>query len=167
MPGRLIIPARIPNGEVPQLQSMQYANGQAFIQGAALSLTAGQVVEAANPVVTPVLVGFAAEAVATKLGWAAANNPTVITGRVQEVTVVKADRSTIFTSRLVNNTAVGVAVAQADVGAAYNLKFYTVNTLNEWVVDKTVTTAATKVVDIDTDLNIVFFKCLEAILGNP
>lgn len=167
MPGRLIIAAKVPNGEVPQMQSIQYANGQVFIQGAALSLTAGQVVEAANPVVTAVLVGFSAEPAASKLGFAAANNPTVFTGRVQEVTTYKADRSTIFSSRLVNNTAVGVAVAQTDVGAAYNLKFYTVNTLNEWVVDKTVTTAAVRVIDIDTDLNIVFFKCLEAILGNP
>ena len=166
MPGRLIIPARIPNGEVPQLQSMQYANGQTFIQGAALSYSAGQVIEATSPVGAGTLVGFACEAVATKLGWNAANNPTVITGRVQEVTVAKADRSTIFSSRLVNNTSAPVSVAQADVGTSYALKVYSVNSLNEWVVDKT-GTVGVKVEDIDTDLNIVFFRALEATLAQP
>ena len=166
MPGRLIIPARIPNGEVPQLQSMQYANGQTFIQGAALSYSAGQVIEATSPMGAALLVGFATEAVATKLGWQAANSPTVITGRVQEVNVAKADRSTIFTSRLVNNTAAGVSVAQADIGSSYALKSYTVNSLNEWVVDKT-GTARVEVIDIDTDLNIVFFRALEATLSQP
>ena len=166
MPGRLIVPARIPNGEVPQLQSLQYANGQTFIQGAALSYSSGQVVEGTSPMGAGLLVGFATEAVATKLGWNAANSPTVITGRVQEVTVAKADRSTIFSSRLVNNTSAGIAPVQADIGTSYALKLYTVNSLNEWVVDKT-GTVGVKVEDIDTDVNIVFFRALEATLAQP
>lgn len=162
--GRLIKAARFTPGAVPETQSHQYANAQTFIVGAALALTAGQVVAATSPITGATLFGFAEESVATKPGWDAANSPTVITGRVQEVSIARANAQTTFSGQLVNNSAVAIAPTQADVGVNYGLKDYTVNGKQEWYVDKNQTAgnACVTIVDIDTDQNIVFFKVMPA-----
>lgn len=155
-----IFPAKFTPGNTPEVESIQYANAQTFILGAALQLTAGQVVEATSPITTAVLYGFSLEGVATKPGWNAANSPTVITGRVQEVSIARANAQTTFGSSLVNNSAVAIAPVQADIGVSYGLKAYA----GVWVMDKSQTAgnSCATVVDIDTDQNLVFWKPLAA-----
>lgn len=162
--GRTIKVARFPNTGVPETQSTQYANGQTFTIGAALALTAGQLTEAVSPIVGATLYGFAQEAVATKPGYDAANSPTVVTNRVQEVSFARANALVTYSGLLVNGSAVPVTPTQADIGASYGLKSYAVNGKNEWYVDKSQTAgnACVVVVDIDTDLNCVLFKPMAA-----
>jgi hypothetical protein len=90
-----------------------------------------------------------------------------VTGRKQEISYVVADDEQIFSAQLVNNSSTAIAPVQADIGVAYGLKSYSVGGKNEWYVDKnqTTTNACVTIVDIDTDQNIVFFKCLSARLA--
>jgi len=164
--GRLIVPARLSN-DAPTVISGKYATGQTFIKGAALAFTAGELVEATSPITGATLVGIALEACASRPGYDAANSPTVVTGRKQEISYVRADDEQIFSGQLVNNSTTVVAPTQADIGVSYGLKPQTVNSKNEWYVDKsqTTTNACVTIVDIDTDLNIVFFKFLSARLA--
>jgi len=165
--GRLITVARLPNGDAPNTRSFEFVTSQAFIKGAALAFSSGQVTEAgSNPAS---IVGFAAEAAQTKPGWQAANNPTVFTGRVQECDVFVADRSQVFSGQFVNNSSTAVAPAVADIGVSYGIKSYTVGGVGEWYVDKNLTAgnARVSIVDIDLDIGIVLFKVLEANLALP
>jgi hypothetical protein len=164
--GRLINVGRLPGGTTaPEIRSIAYPNGQTFWQGAALIFTAGQVTEGAANLTTGI-VGFAAEAVATKLGFGMANTPTVVTGRNQEVSVFIANRVTVFSSALVNNSSTEIAPVATDIGTSYSLKSYAISGNNEWKVDKT-GAVSVKIVDIDTDRNIVFFKVIESALAVP
>ncbi len=166
--GRLIVPARLSN-DAPTTLSGRYATGQTFTKGAALARTAGELVEATSPITGATLAGFAHEAVASRPGYDPANSAVVlqVTGRKQEISYVVADDEQIFSAQLVNNSAVAIAPAVADIGVAYGLKSYSVGGKNEWYVDKnqTTTNACVVIVDIDTDQNIVFFKCLAARLA--
>lgn len=162
--GRTIKVARFPAGHVPETQSHQYAVGQTFTTGAALALTAGELVEATSPITGATLWGFAQEPVASKPGWGIANSPTVVTGQVREVSAVRANGLHVYSGQLVNGTSVAIAPTQADVGVNYGLKSYAVNGKNEWYVDKSQTAgnACVTVVDIDVDTQTVYFTVLAA-----
>lgn len=160
---RTMQPARFAGTNVPNTQSMKYATGQTFLQGAILIFSSGEVVEGgANPTG---IVGIAGEKAGSKPGYDAANSPATFTGRVQEASVWRANRMTIFSSHLVNNSATAVTAAQADVGASYGVAKHS----GTWYVDKNLTAgdARTALEDFDADLNIVFFKFLEANLATP
>jgi hypothetical protein len=162
--GRTIKVARFPAGQVPQTQSHKYANGQTFTIGAALALTAGELVEATSPIVGATLWGFAQEPVASKPGWGIANSPVVVTGQVQEVSAVRANGLHVYSGQLVNGSSAVVTPTQADVGVNYGLKSYAVNGKNEWYVDKSQTAgnACVTVVDYDADTNTVYFTVMAA-----
>jgi hypothetical protein len=164
--GRLIVPARLSN-DAPTVISGRYATGQTFIKGAILARTAGELVEATSPITGATIAGVALEACASRPGYDAANSPTVVTGRKQEISYVVADDEQIFSAQLVNNSTVVVAPTTADIGVAYGIKPQVVSSKNEWYVDKSQTAANSccTIVDIDTDLNIVFFKFLSARLA--
>lgn len=163
-----MIPARIPSGEVPDIRSIQYVNGQVFIKGAVLIYSSGQVTEGgANPTG---IVGVATEGAGTKPGFQAANSPATFTGRVQECSVAIANRTTVFTGQFVNNSSTATAAAQADVGVNYGIKLYSVGGNNEWYVDKNLTAGNARVAIIDIDdqfTTVVWFKFLEANLATP
>jgi hypothetical protein len=164
MAARSIIPAR--NFQTaPDVQSHAYATGQTFVAGAALALSSGEVIEATSPITGATLFGFAAEKVASKPGWDAANSPTVITNRVQEVSVYRATSSMVFSGALVNNSATVIAPAAADIGVNYGLKAYS----GVWCVDKNLTAgdATVTIVDIDIANKIVYFKVMPARLIAP
>lgn len=165
--GRTINVGRLPGGvTAPEIRSIQYVNAQTFWIGAALIFSSGQVTEGAANLTTGI-VGFSAEPAGTKLGFLAANNPVVVTGRNQEVSVFIANRSTVFSAGLVNGTSTEIAPAQTDIGTSYSLKAYAnAAGQNEWKVDKT-GAVSVKVVDIDTDRNIVFVKVIDTALAVP
>lgn len=160
MPLQGCFPAKFAPGNVPEVISNKYATGQTFVKGAALALTSGEVVAATSPITGATLFGFALEAVATKPGYDAANSPTVVTGRVQEVSIARANAQTTFGSSVVNNSSTAIAPTQALIGVSYGLKDYS----GIWVVDinQTTTNACVTIVDIDVDMGLVFWKPLPA-----
>lgn len=157
---RVINVGRFPAGATaPDVRSIAWANGQTFLQGSPLVATAGVVSEcAANPVV---IYGFAAEPASSRAGYGAANSPTVITGRNQEVTTFLANSTQLFTAALVNGSAVLVAPTAADIGTSIGLSKRTINGVAVWVADKAAT-AAIQIGDIDLDGSFVYFKVLAA-----
>jgi len=160
--GRTIKVARTPGTTIPMITSGKYATGQTFIAGAVLALTSGELVEATSPITGATIVGIALEGVATRPGYDVANaaQTTVYTGRAQEISYVRADPTIIFSGRLVNGSATPIAPAQANIGVNYGLKAYS----SEWCVDtaQVTTDACVTIVDIDTDVGVVFFKIMPA-----
>jgi len=164
MAARAITAARGFTG-APLVQSVKYTTGQTFVGGAALILSSGEVIEDTSPITGATVFGFAAEKVASKPGYDAANSPTVVTNRVQEVAVYRANAQTVFSGALVNNSATVIAPAQTDIGVNYGLKAYS----GIWCVDKNLTAgnATVTIVDIDIDNKIVYFRVMAARLQAP
>ena len=163
---RIFQPARFPSGEIPQVQSMFYTTGQTFKKGAVLIYNAGGsgAVEEGGADPTPI-VGVALEPAGSKPGFDAANSPTVFTGRVQEVSVAKADAVTIWSGRGVNGATDPVIPLLTHINESYGLLK---TAAGEWVIDfaETVNTRL-MIIDIDVDNNIFFFKWLAAQLAQP
>ena len=156
-----ITPARMSPGQVPATQSIQYATGQTFKKGAVLALTSGQVVAATAPVTGATIYAVALEPVASKPGYDAANSPTVITGLVQEVSSVRADSVTVFSSEVVNGSDTRITPTQALIGVDYGFR---IDANGIWVLDTSLTTtnASARVVDFDADKGLVFWTFLAA-----
>jgi len=146
---------------------MVYDSAQTFLRGAVLIMdTDGEVIEAsADPVAA--IVGIALENYDSKPGYDAANSPSAYTGRVREVSVAKANRSTIFSGRLVTTAGADVAPDQANIGVDYAV----VKVSNDWCVDESdESNVSVRVIDIDiadSDNRIVFFRFLDSVLAEP
>lgn len=168
--GRIFVPARTPTSSAPEGQSMQYTTGQAFLKGALLVYdtagNAGNVIEGTSP--NPAaIVGIALEAPASKPGFALNFDAAVVarTGTVQQVSVAKANRITIFSGRMVNGGTDPVTPAVTDIGVAYEVLK---TGAGEWVVNQAaVVNTKVEIVDIDVANKIVFFRFLEARLAQP
>ena len=163
--GRIVIPARTPGSSgAPDTVSMFYTTGQTFLKGAVLipDAATGRVIEGASAAVT--IVGVALEAAGSKPGRELNfdSQVAVRTGVVQEVSVAKGNRLTVFSSRMINGGTDPVTPVQADIDKKYGL----IRTAaGEWAVNQAdVTTVAVIVIDADFDNKIVFWKFLEAVL---
>lgn len=155
--GRRFQPAIFP-GTAPFVLSGKYKTAETFVDGAPLVIDAnGELTECgADPAIID---GVALEGVATKPGWDAANSPTVVTGRVQEVSFAKADRLTVWSGRAINGGTDPVTPAQTNIDEEYGI----VKTGTDWVIDiAEVAATRIRIVDIDIDQKIFFFKFLEA-----
>lgn len=159
-------PARFGGATAAEHQSMVYTTAQTFKKGAVLVFdgTTGRVIEGgADP--TPI-VGIATEHADSKPGFGVGHSSQVVatTGRVEEVTVARANRSTIFSGRMVNGATDPVTPVQADINKVYGI----LKAVDDWVVDQEeVTATRVEVVDIDVDSKIVLFKFMEAHLATP
>lgn len=155
---------------VPQVQSVRYATGQTFKAGAILVEDAnGEAVEGgADPTG---ITGVALQAAGTGLGYDLPNSSTttVVTGRLQEVSVAIADRDTQFSGRAVNGGTDPVTPLQTHIGEQYGLLK---TGAGEWVID--IAEVAAPRVEI-TDIvpgeggqpGFFLFKFLEANLARP
>lgn len=163
--GRKFMPARFAGVGSPEVQSMQYDSAQTFKQGAVIVYEAGNTGEVVEGGVDPTpIVGVALEDANSKPGHQAANNPLVVTGRVQEASLAKANRTTVFSGRMVNGATDPVTPALSDIGKVYGL----LKIGDDWVVDQAeVTNTRVEIVDIDVNEKIVFFKFMEAHLAVP
>lgn len=165
--GRRFAPARFAGQGAPEVQSMVYDSAQTFLEGAVLIMDSdGEVIEAsADP--TSAIIGVALEDYDSKPGYDAANSPSTFTGRVREVSVAKANRSTIFSGRLVDTNEADVAPDQANVGIDYAI----VKVSNDWCVDESdEVNVSVRIVDFDatdSDNYIVFFRFLDSVLHEP
>jgi len=164
---RFIQPARVPGsaGASPAVQSMMYTTGQTFKNGAVLILVAAGTVSeaAADPVAA--IVGIALQGAGTSPGFEQANQSQVLqtTNIQQEVSVAVASSDTVFSGRAISaaggdptiptQTLIGESRGLAKVG-------------DFWVVDLDETVAnSVKIVDIDVEQKIVFFKFLSTVLA--
>lgn len=146
-------------GSAPESQSMAYTAAQTFQIGEVLKFAAAKTVEvaAANP---QAVVGVSLDDAASKPGYEVGHSSQVntYTGRVAEVSVALASRSTVFSG------AASSTVALTNVDVAYGLALSS----NVWTVDLTETgTTSVEVTDIDLNEDITFFKFLEAVLDLP
>lgn len=160
--GRKIIPARMIGTGVPSVLSGAYTTGQTFKKGALLLyVAAGTLSECgADPAA---VAGVALEAAGSKPGFDAANSPTVVTGRLQEVSYAVADRHTVFSMRG-ENAGVIQTPLQTNIDELYGV----VKVGDDWVLDLSETVATVfEVVDIDIDNKIFFCKFREAVLQTP
>lgn len=158
---RVFQPARFAGSSAPEVQSMQYDVAQVFTKGAVLVYeggATGEVIEgAADPAA---IVGVALEAANSKPGFGVGNAASIVatTGRAQEVSVAKANRQTIFTGRGTS------APTLASIGVAYGI----VKSGSDWIVDVTdVVNTRVRIIDVDVDNALFFFRFLEAALAQP
>jgi len=156
-------PARTGPGSVPLVTYAQYASADAIVTGSVLIFTGGEYALAgANPAL---IAGVALQAKDTAPGYAAANNPTPITGREQKIAISVADKNTTFWARFTNGSAVDIAGVLADIGVQYGITAY----VGVWTVDKAKTAgdARVQIVGIDTQRGGVFFKWIsDHLYGN-
>lgn len=163
--GRIIQPASVPGGSgVPDVISGFYTTGQTFKNGAVLipDAATGRVIEGASAAVT--VLGVALEDAGSKPGFSLNFDSLVTqrTGTVQEVSYAKANRTTVFSSRMINGGTDPVTPVQADDNKKYGL----IRTAaGEWAVNQAdVATPAVIIVDFDADNKIVYWKFIEAVL---
>lgn len=163
MSARYFEPARFPAGVAPSVLTPLYPDGQTFTFGALLVLSSGKVIEcSADPAS---VYGVALQPANTGPGFLPADSPTVITGRIQEVSVAMADRQNFFSGRMVNGATDPVTPAVTDIGVKYGVVKTSDGT---WAVDQTDTTnLVVQIEDIDIPLKVVFFRFLEAVLNVP
>ncbi len=157
-------PARIPAGGVFEIRGTEYATGQTFLRGEILVPEAGDtgnvVVGGVNP---SQIVGVSLQAADTAPGFAAANNPATITGRLQKVSTCIANDQTVFQANLTNGSSTIVVPAATDKLMQYGVTAYS----GQWTVDKAKTGAAARVtvVGIDSIRSIVFFRFLSSAIA--
>lgn len=163
--GRFFQPARIPGAgaSAPNIQRMNYTAAQTFKKGAILVYVAAGTVQeaAADPVLA--IVGIALDPAASAPGFDPANAAQVlqVTGREESVSVAKAESETIFSGRAVNGGTDPVTPTLSHIGEEYG----TVKVGNDWVIDIADTTnKSIRIVDIDIDQKIFFFKFMAAVL---
>lgn len=154
---RKIQPARVIGTGVPDVLSVAYTTGQTFKKGALLTYAAAGTVSecGADPAS---VAGVALENAGSKPGYDAANSPSVVTGRVQEVSMAVANRTTVFSMRG------SAAPQQTNINEQYGV----VKSGDDWILDLTETTTKVfEVVDVDLDNDIFFCKFLEAVIELP
>lgn len=153
---RHITVARTVSGTVPRITSRKYKTGETFKAGALLVLDAnGELTEcAADPAEVTCI---AAEGAGTRPGYQAANNPTIVTGRNQEVSSFDADDNNILAVQSVAGTTPQQTNVNEQYGAAKDAN-------GIWGIDLAETTTKVfEVVDIDVDKKIFFCKVIESV----
>jgi hypothetical protein len=155
--GRILEVARTNTMSAEEVRSEKYKTGEAIVKGTVLSLDANGelIVGSATPatLLAAKIVGIALEPAASKPGYDAANSPTVVTGRAQEVSYAVPNPLTEFSARG------SVTPAQTNVGVDYELAVSS----GEWYVNFSGTTSTmVRVTRVDIPNAIVYFKFLPA-----
>lgn len=161
MPGRGFNYARGRNNAAPRVQSVAYQTGQVFKAGALLQLTAnGEVIESvADP---SSVYGIALQGAGTGMGYDLPNSSvtTVVTGRVQEVSVLVVNSTDEYYARGVNGGTDPVIPLQTHIGEQYGVA----KVGNDWVIDFTETTAkVVEITDIMPEANFFICKILKTV----
>lgn len=157
---RVFAPARWIGAGAPEVQSMKYDDAQTFKKGEVLIAGATYEIQVASADVVASIVGVALEDAGSRPGYELGHTTALkqVTYRKQEVSVAKANASTIFSG------AGSSAAAATYIGTDYAL---TVSS-NVWTVDLTdETNVAVQIVDVDVDRNIFLFKFLASVLRDP
>lgn len=148
--------ARTTSGNVPRVTSRPYKTGELIISGSPVVLDAnGELILcAADPAE---VTGIALNKAGSTPGWDAANSPTVVTGRKQELSCADANGDTIYGGE----SAAGTVPTKAHVDGQYGIAK---DANGVWGVDLTDTTnKVVEIVDIDIDRKLFFFKIMETV----
>lgn len=148
--------ARTVSGTVPRIVSRPYKTGEAIILGSLAVLDANGELTlcAADPAE---VTGIAAEKAGSRPGYDAANSPTVVTGRKQELSLFEADGNTIFGGESAAGTPPTKAHVDLQCGVAKDAN-------GIWGIDLTDTTnKVVEIVDVDITRGLFFFKILESV----
>lgn len=161
MPGRGFNYARGRNNAAPRVQSVAYQTGQTFKAQALLALTAnGEVIECgADPAS---VFGIALQGAGTGYGYDLPNSSitTVVTGRVQEVSVLVVNSTDEYYARAVNGGVDPVIPLQTHIGEQYGVA----KVGNDWVIDMAETVAkVVEITDIATPENFFICKILKTV----
>lgn len=157
-----LTPVRHPLGEVPSILSGAYKTGEAIVNGSLVTIDTDGLLNLHAGGTDVDVAGVALEAAASKPGWDAANSPTVVTGRVQEVSYAVADQATVFAIRQEDGSGNLVAAAQTHVGETYGVLK---TASGEWRIDRSETTTKVfLIVDVDVDEDVTFVKFVAAAL---
>jgi len=150
-----LYPVRHPKGKVPDILSTKYKTGETIVQGSMLSADANGELLLFTGTTAVNVIGVALEKAASKPGWDAANSPTVVTGRVQEVSYAQADTDTVWAIRQEDGSGNLVAPTIAHIGEVYGV----LNVSGEWRLDRSeVTTLIFRIVDVDVAEGLTFVK---------
>lgn len=154
--------ARRSSSGVPLIQSVPYANGQTFKQGATLVWGAGTGTVTETAADPQSIAAVAAEAAGSRPGFDAANSPTVVTGRKQEVSAFIVDREEIFA---IDGSADGTTLYTPLIGDLGKLYGLAKDANGTWYLDTTETTTTSLiVVDIDVDTKTMYVKFKSAVI---
>ena len=152
--------AKLAGNTAPVILNKRFTNGETFKIGAILiedTATQGYVKEGATGAIADIH-GIATEAVDSRPGFELgfASQVTQVTGRVQKVPMYVADSTTVFSGTGVS----AAALTQVD------LEYGLIKSADGiWRVDQTDTSnVAVKVIDVDVDNNIVYFRFLVSAL---
>src|SRR5690606_36212664 len=158
MSGRFISPARVGGTGVPLVQAIELASSQTFVRGALVVVNSdGLLAECASDPTS--IKGVALADANTSPGEQAANNPLVITGLENTVSVATA-ADTIFSCRGVNSGTDPVTPTQTMIGEQYGV---TTDSDDVWVLDLAETSVkVSTIVDVDIDNKIFFVKFISA-----
>lgn len=154
-----LYPVRHPKGKVPDVRSQKYKTSEVIVQGSLLARDANGELILHLGLTNVNVVGVALEKAASKPGWDAANSPTVITGRVQEVSFAEADIDTVWSIRQEDGSGNLVTGLQVHIGEQYGV----LNVSGEWRIDRSETTTKIfRIVDVDLNEGLTFVKFLAA-----
>lgn len=151
---------------VPLIISGKYKTGEAIVKGSPLLIDANGELTLHPGGASAEVSGIALEAAGSRPGYDAANSPTVVTGRKQEISYIAADAETIYSIQLSADAGATITdVAQTHIGEEYGIVIDT-NGSGAWLLDTTETTTKIfEIVDIDTDLNVAFVKFMAVAIG--
>lgn len=166
-----IQPARFGGAGAPVTQSAKYKTSEAIIKGSILTLDANgelnlNTSDGTHPADASII-GVAAEAADSKPGFNVGQTDanSQYTGRVQEISYFKANRSTLYWGTFSADGAVVTTPSQTLIGEKYKL---TKATDGSWYVDSSDQSPANvQIIDIDIDTKRVIFKFTEAALLEP
>jgi len=158
------LPAYVEGGGSTSTRHYVVKSGEDFVQGAPLTINAGEVDELDTDDVT-LIVGVAGAADLSAFGYDAGDSPITVTGRENTVPVFVAGRDVVFYGQLSNGTTALVAPDAANVGVAYGV---VKQSDGRWTVDEADTTNdVVTVIGFDTSLDApgrVYFKFLQSTL---
>lgn len=158
------LPAYVEGGGTASTRHYVVKSGEDFVQGAPLTINAGEVDELDTNDVT-LIVGVAGAADGSAFGYDAGDSPTTVTGRANTVPVFVAGRDVVFYGQLSNGTTALVAPDAANVGLTYGV---IKQSDGRWTVDEADTTnVVVTVIGFDTSLDSpgrVYFKFLQSTL---
>lgn len=159
MAGKFFTAARNAAGGAAVTQAFVADSAATFIRGAAVLVdTDGELIECgADPAK---IAGFAAAAASSAPGYSAANSPTVITGRANDVVVYLGDPNTVFSCRGVNGGTDPVTPTLTMIGESYGILKDATGT---WTLDLAETTSKSfTIIDIDIDTKTFYVKMVQS-----
>lgn len=148
--------ARTTSGNVPRVVSRPYKTGEAIVIGSPVVLDANGDLTLCGADPTEVT-GIALEKAGSRPGFDAANSPTHVTNRKQELICCEANGDTIFGGE----SAAGTTPTKAHVDGQYGIAK---DSAGVWGIDLTDTTnKVVEIVDVDIDRKLFFFKIIETV----